>query len=269
MPRCGRSSAPSGLAIAALAYLVAYGARTPLLALRGLTRQRNLALIIVPAVATGALALVLQGRVDERIAAGAIALAIVPAPLVAPEIVGRMRGRADLAGALALGTVVLSVLVVGSRGPLAAGGLFAATEAFAISAMIANALPTIRDAVLRPLRVTGWLAFLLVFGASAVGTMPPLFDAPPVGTAPPLIVMSVVVALALFAAGAVSSVAVARVLGADLRAAVGGAGSSGRLRSAERSSCRRPTRSTSETARTGIRRRQRRTAPRPSSAATS
>ena len=222
-PRCGRSSALNGIAIGALAYLVAYGARTPLLALRALTRQRNLALILIPAIAMGALALALQGRVSGSVAAGAIAIAIVPAPLVAPELVGRMRGRADLAGALTLGTIILSLLVVGSRGPLAAGALFAGTEAFAISAMVANGLPTVRDFLLAPLRVIGWLAVVLVL-ATAVLAMPPLLDPSPNGTESPLIVMSAVVAAALFLVGVIASVATARLVGTDVRAAVGGAG---------------------------------------------
>jgi hypothetical protein len=212
-----------GIAIGALAYLAAYGARTPLLALRALTRQRNLALILVPAIAMGAFALALQDRVDARVAAGAIALAIVPAPLVAPELVGRMRGRADLAGALSLGTIILSLLVVGSRGPLAAGALFAATESFAISAMVANGVPTIRDFLLMPLRLVGWLAVAVIF-VSAILAMPPLLDAPSIGTDPPLIVMSALVAFALFVVGVIASVVTSRFVGGDMRAAVGGAG---------------------------------------------
>src|SRR5882672_8917201 len=106
-PRSRRSSALSGIAIGGIAYLIAYGARTPLLALRGLTRVRNLALVIGPAVAMRALALALQDRVHASVSAGAIAVALVPAPLVAPEIVGRLRGgRMDQAGALVLGTAI-------------------------------------------------------------------------------------------------------------------------------------------------------------------
>jgi hypothetical protein len=202
---------------------VSYGARTPLLALRALTRPRNFALVIVPAVALGGLALAFQGRVDERIAAGALALAIVPAPFVAPELVGRLRGRADLAGALVLGTVLVSLLVVGSRGARAAGALFTAAEAFAITAMFANALPTIRDALLPPLRVAGWLGFCLVFAATAIGGLPPLFDARVSGE-PPLVVMTAVVALAMLVLGPLSSALVALAFGRDVRSAVGGAG---------------------------------------------
>ncbi|HEY3218833.1 MAG TPA: hypothetical protein VGK15_07080 [Candidatus Limnocylindria bacterium] len=185
--------------------------------------MRNLALLVIPAVAIGAVALALQGYVDGRVAAGALAVTLMPAPLVAPELVGRMRGRADLAGALVLGTVLVSLLVVGSRGSVAAGALFTATEAYALPAMIGNALPTVRDALLVPLRIVGWLAVPTIFIAAAV-VIPPLFDAPPIGTEPPLGLASAVVALALFLVGVVSSAAVARALDRDVVAAIGGAG---------------------------------------------
>ena len=172
----------------------------------------------------GALALVLQGRVDERIAAGAIALAIVPAPFVAPEIVGRMRGRADLAGALVLGTVMISVLVVGSRGALAAGALFAATEAFAVPAMFANALPTVRDRVLVPLRALGWIALAVIFASALATLLPPLFDRTAGGTEPLPILTSFLVAAAMLVAGTVSTAVAASIVGGNITAAIGGAG---------------------------------------------
>jgi hypothetical protein len=184
-------------------------------------RVRNLALIVVPAVAMGAIALFLQGRVDDRVAAGAIALAVVPAPFIAPEIVGRMRGRADLAGALVLGTVLASLLVVGSRGALAAGALFMATEAFAISAMVANGLPTVRDALLAPLRVIGVIALVVLLLATPVWSA--IVD-PPASLDVGLVLSSALAAFALLLAGLVATVLVARVLGRDVPAAIGGAG---------------------------------------------
>ena len=220
----GRSSAASSLAIGGIVYLATYGARTPLLALRALLRPRNLALIIVPAAAMGAVALLLQGRVDERVAAGAIALAVVPAPFIAPELIGRMRGRADTAGALVLGTVMVSILVIGSRGALAAGALFTATEAFALSAMFANALPTVRDRVLVPLRVLGWIALVVIFASALATLLPPLFDRTAGGTEPPPILTSLLVAAAMLVAGTVSTAVAARVVGGNITAAIGGAG---------------------------------------------
>jgi hypothetical protein len=213
-----------GLAIAAIVYLATYGARTPLLALRALLRRRNLALILVPAAAIGAVALLLQGRVDERVAVGAIALAVVPAPFIAPELIGRMRGRADTAGALLLGTLMVSVLVIGSRGALAAGALFTATEAFAVPAMFANALPTMRDRALVPIRVLGWIALVAIFAGALATALPPLFDRTGGGTEPLPILPSLLVAAAMFVAGTASTAVTARVVGGNITAAIGGAG---------------------------------------------
>ena len=199
------------LSLAALVYLASYGARMPLLAFRGLLRIRNLTLILVPSIVLGAIALALQGRVDDRIAAGAIAVAIVPAPLVGPGIVARLRGRMDLAGALGLGTILLAIVLVSGRGALAAGGLFIATEAFAIAAMVAGAIPPLRDALLVPLRIVGWAAFAVVLAAGALAT-------------PAIDVATVAVALGLLVAGVVSALAAAYATGRDPLAAVAGAG---------------------------------------------
>jgi hypothetical protein len=173
----------------------------------------------------GALALALQDRVSGQVTAGAIAVALVPAPLVAPELVGRMRGgRMDQAGALVLGTAIASLLVVGSRGALASGALFAATEAFAISSMVANALPTIRDRLLPVLRLIGVVAAVLIVVTILVEGQPLLYTPAFLEPDPNVAVTSAVVALALLFLGAGASVAVARVTGRDVRAAIGGAG---------------------------------------------
>jgi hypothetical protein len=175
-------------------------------------RVRNLALVIVPAVAMGALALFLDGRVDARVAAGAIALALVPAPFLGPELVGRMRdGRMDQAGALLLGTAIAAVLVIGSRGSLASAALFGATEAFALTAMFAGALPTIRDRALLPLRLLGWIAFAATLISAAVAL-------------PPIDATTIAVSFALFVVGAGSAALVARAFDRDVPAAVAGAG---------------------------------------------
>jgi hypothetical protein len=195
----------------AIVYLAAYGARTPLLALRGLLRLRNAATILVPAALMGAVALVLQGHVLAEVSDGAIALAIVPAPLVAPGVISRMRGRADLAGALVLGTVLVSLLIVGSRGSLAAGALFTATEAYALAAMFGNAVPTVRDLALLPLRVIGWVAFAFVLLDGALAG--PLIEE-----------QTVAAAVLLLIAGTVGAGAVARITGRDVRSAIAGAG---------------------------------------------
>lgn len=200
------------LALAALVYLAAYGARMPILALRGLLRVRNLVLIAAPALALGALGLALQDRVGASVAAGALAVAVVPAPLVGPGIVARLRGRMDLAGALGLGTIVVSLLVVGSRGALAAGALFIAFEVYAIAAMIAGAIPPLRDLLLVPLRLGGWAALAIAL-ASGVFETAPTFD-----------LAVVTVALGLLVAGAAAAWAAAALTGREPLAAIAGAG---------------------------------------------
>jgi hypothetical protein len=173
----------------------------------------------------GALALALQDRVNGQVAAGAIAVALVPAPLVAPEIVGRLRGgRMDQAGALVLGTAIASLLVVGSRGALASGALFGATEAFAISSMIANSLPTIRDRLLPVLRVVGWAGAALVVSTAVLGAEPLFYSVSARGTDLALALADALAALGLLVAGVGTSAAVARVTGRDVRASIGGAG---------------------------------------------
>lgn len=198
-------------ALAALAYLASYGARTPFLALRSLGRVRNLALVLVPAAAMGAVALALAGRVDRDVSAGALLLVAVPAPLAAPGLVGRMRGRADLAGALVLGSVLFSLAIGSVTGDLASGAAVAGLEAYAIGALVANGLPPLRDLVLVPLRWVGWAALAAVLLIAALSG--PRIDA-----------AAIIAALALISAGTVSAVAVALLTGRDLRAAIGGAG---------------------------------------------
>jgi len=198
-------------ALAALAYLASYGARTPLLALRGLLRLRNIVLVVAPAVAIGFSAAAVGAFLGGDAGEGAIALALVPAPLVASEVVTRLRGRMDLAGVLAIGTAILSLLLIGGRGAIAAGALFAATEAYAIAAMIANALPSVRDAVLVPLRAIGWIAVAVVIANAVVAG--PVIDG-----------STLLAAAAVFASGTLSAALVALLLRREITAAVAGAG---------------------------------------------
>jgi hypothetical protein len=173
-------------------------------------RLRNLAIIVVPAAALTGVAYV-AGAIEPKAYGAALAVALAPAPLAAPELVARMRGRMDLAGALVLGTVALSLLFVGGRGPSAAAGLFTAVEAYALPAMFANALPTVRDRLLPVLRPAGWLAFAAVV---AIG----------IASAPAIDGTTILVALGLLIAGVVSAAAVALGTGRDITAAIAGAG---------------------------------------------
>lgn len=165
----------------------------------------------MPAVVLGALALALDGRVPPSLAAGAIAIALAPAPLVGPAVVGRLGGRADLGGALVLGTALLCVALAANRALLAPAVLLAAVEAFAVAALVANALPTIRDALLVPLRLAGAAAFAAIL-ALAVMALPTLDAA------------TVAVAAAFVLCGAGAAALVARLQQRDVRAAVACAG---------------------------------------------
>ena len=197
--------------LATLVYLAAYGARMPILAFRSLLRLRNLILILGPSVVLSAIAFALQGRVDDRVAAGAFAVALAPAPLVGPGIVARLGGRMDLTGALGLGTILVAFVLVSGQSGLPAGSLFIATQAYAIAATVGAVIPRLRDALLVPLRIAGWAAFAVVLAAGAVA--PPAID-----------LVTVAVALGLLLAGIVASLAAAYETGREPLAAVVGAG---------------------------------------------
>jgi hypothetical protein len=173
-------------------------------------RLRNIILVLVPAVALGLVARLIEA-VSPSSGDGAFAVALVPAPLFASELVTRLRGRMDLAGVLVLGTMVFSLLFIGSRTSLATGVLFAATESFVIAAMVANALPTVRDAILLPVRVAGWLAAAVLIAFAVIAL--PIVDA---GT--------IVAALALLIAGVGAAAIAAMLSQRDVIATVAGAG---------------------------------------------
>ena len=119
-------------------------------------------LVVAPYAVTMPLAFVVSERFDPRTSAGLVALMLAPGALVAPAVVNAAGGRrADMAGALLLGTAVLSFVLV-AFGP---GGITLAltgAQAFAVAALVAGALPTVRDRVLLPLRWAGHVAGLAV-----------------------------------------------------------------------------------------------------------
>jgi len=66
-----------------------------------------------------------------------------------------------MAGALLLGTVVVSFVLVATR-PGTTNVALTAAQAFVIASLVAGALPAVRDRILTPLRWTGHLAALAV-----------------------------------------------------------------------------------------------------------
>ena len=115
------------------------------------------------------LAFAVSERLDSATSAGLVALALAPGALLAPSVVNAAGGRrADMAGALLLGTVIVSFVLVATRPGTTTLALTAA-QAFAVASLVAGALPTVRDRLLVPLRWAGHaagLAVLLLAAAS-------------------------------------------------------------------------------------------------------
>jgi hypothetical protein len=150
-------------------------------------------LVVAPYAVTVPLAFAVSERLDPATSAGLIALLLAPGALLAPLVVNAAGGRrADMAGALLLGTVIVSFVLVVTRPGTTTSALTAA-QAFAVASVVAGALPTVRDRLLVPLRWAGHaggLAVLLLAAASG-----PRVDAVTVATA------LATVALLLAAAG--------------------------------------------------------------------
>jgi hypothetical protein len=119
-------------------------------------------LVVAPYAVTVPLALALSGRLDPATSAGLVALVLAPGALLAPSVVNAAGGRrADMAGALLLGTVAVSFVLVATRSGATTLALTAA-QAFAVASLVAGALPTVRDRLLVPLRWAGHAAGLAV-----------------------------------------------------------------------------------------------------------
>lgn len=194
-----------------LLYLAAHGARTPFLALLGLRRLRNLVLVVAPYAVIVPLAFVIAERLEAATAAGLVALALAPGALLAPALVGAAGGRrSDMAGALLLGTVILSFVLVVTR-PAASTLALTAAQAFVVASLAAGALPQVRDRILAPLRWAGHVAGLGVLLLAIAG-------------GPPIDALAVLVALAAIAVTVVVAGAVAIALRRDVFSAVAAAG---------------------------------------------
>jgi hypothetical protein len=85
-----------------------------------------------------------------------------------------------MAGALLLGTAVISFVLVATR-PGAVALALTAAQAFAVASLIAGALPTVRDRLLVPLRWAGHVAGLAVIVLAAASG--PRIDATTVAVA--------------------------------------------------------------------------------------
>jgi len=168
-------------------------------------------LVIAPYAVTVPLAFVAAQQLDPATGAGLVALSLAPGALLAPAIVSAAGGRrADMAGALVLGTVVISFVLVVAR-PQSSSLALTALQAFAVASVVAGAMPTVRDRLLVPLRWAGHLAALAVIGLA-------LANAPRIDIGAVLVAVAAT-ALTLGAAGAV-----ALALRRDLLSAVAAVG---------------------------------------------
>lgn len=140
-----------------------------------------------------------------------VALVLAPGALLAPSVVNAAGGRrADMAGALVLGTIILSFVLVATR-PGATALALTAAQAFAVASLVAGALPTVRDRILVPLRWAGHAAGLAVLLLAAA-------------SGPRLDAVSLAVALAAVAVLLVVAGATALVLRRDVFSALAATG---------------------------------------------
>ena len=109
-------------------------------------------LVIAPYAVTVPLAFVAAQQLDPATGAGLVALSLAPGALLAPAVVSAAGGRrADMAGALVLGTVVISFVLVVTR-PEGSALALTAAQAFAVASLIAGAIPMLRDRLIAPKR---------------------------------------------------------------------------------------------------------------------
>ena len=168
-------------------------------------------LVIAPYAVTVPLAFVAAQQLDPATGAGLVALSLAPGALLAPAVVSAAGGRrADMAGALVLGTVIISFVLVVAR-PEGNSLALTAVQAFAVASLAAGAIPTVRDRLIAPLRWTGHLAALAVIGLA-------------IANAPRIDLGAVLVAVAATALTLGAAGAVALALRRDLLSAVAAVG---------------------------------------------
>jgi len=183
----------------------------PFLALFGLRRLPNLVVVVTPYAVSVPLVLTLAERFEPATEAGLVGIALAPGALLAPAVLNAAGiRRADMAGALVLGTVILSFLLVVFRASTTTLAITAA-QAFVIASSAAGAMPTVRDRLLAPLRWIGHAAGAGVLGLALASA--PWVDAP--------IVLAAMV-LAAFTIGVAGAVAL--ILRRDPLSAIAGAG---------------------------------------------
>src|SRR5688572_31610395 len=115
-------------------------------------------LVIAPYAVLVPLAFVVAERLEAVTAAGLVALALAPGWLLAPAIVNAAGGRrSDMAGALLLGTVILSFVLVVTR-PDASMLALTGAQALVVASLAAGAMPKVPHRSPVPLQGPGFLA---------------------------------------------------------------------------------------------------------------
>lgn len=125
--------------------------------------------MIAPYAVVVPLALAVAERLEAGTAAGLVALALAPGWMLAPALVNAAGGRrSDMAGALLLGTVILSFVLVVTRPDTSTLALTGA-QAFVVLSLAAGAMPQVRDRLIVPVRWAGYLAGLVVVVLALAG----------------------------------------------------------------------------------------------------
>lgn len=143
--------------------------------------------------------------------AGLLAVAVSPALLSAPALATAVGGRMDRAGALLLGTIAASFVLVLTRAAVAGPTVQGALLAFAIGAGVTSAIPMLPSIARSIVQRLGDLAFVALIVLGLIGGAS--LGAP-----------AAIAAAALVLATAATAALVARVAGVDPRSAFAGAG---------------------------------------------
>ncbi len=125
--------------------------------------------MIAPYAVGVPLVFVAAERLEAANAAGLVALALAPGALLASAVVSAAGGRrSDMAGALLLGTLIASFVLLVSR-PDASTLALTGAQAFVLASLAAGAMPQFRDRALVALRWAGYVAGFAVVALAVAG----------------------------------------------------------------------------------------------------
>lgn len=163
----------------------------------GLRRPPNLVLIVAPYAVSVPVTFAVLPLLGPAAAAGLVALALAPGALSAASFVAAAGGRrSDLAGALSLGTVIVSVVLVWTRSDTSGAGLTIA-QAFLLGMVVGGAVPSLRERIAPALRSVGLVASVAVIALAVAGGPVPTAQDAVVGVAFAALVLAVALTVAL------------------------------------------------------------------------